>query len=79
MSIFFMILILFPVLSVIMGVAGYAVFKNIFVAPALVFIASMIALFLIFNETFLIWVFLYTLVTLVSGVIVMAISKKRWS
>jgi hypothetical protein len=49
------------------------------VSPALVFIASMIALFLIFNETFLIWVFLYTLVTLVSGMIVMALSKKRWS
>jgi Protein of unknown function (DUF2651) len=79
MSIFFMILILFPVLSVIIGVAGYAVFKNVFVSPALVFIASMIALFLIFNETFLIWVFLYTLVTLVSGMIVMVLSKKRWS
>jgi Protein of unknown function (DUF2651) len=79
MNIFFMILILFPVLSVIMGVAGYAAFKNIFVSPALVFIASMIALYLFFNETFLIWVFLYTLVTLVSGMIVMALSKKRWS
>jgi Protein of unknown function (DUF2651) len=79
MNVFFMILILFPVLSVIIGVAGYVVFKNIFVSPALVFIASMVALFLIFNETFLIWVFLYTLVTLVSGVIVMAISKKCWS
>jgi uncharacterized membrane protein (DUF106 family) len=79
MNIFFMILILFPVLSVIIGVAGYAVFKNVFVSPALVFITCMIALFLIFNETFLIWVFLYTLVTLVSGVIVRALSKKRWS
>jgi hypothetical protein len=79
MNIFFMILILFPVLSAIMGVAGYAVFKNIFVSPALVFIASMIALYIFFNETFLIWVFLYTGVTLVSGMIVMALSKKRWS
>jgi predicted small integral membrane protein len=77
MNIFFMILILFPVLSVIIGVAGYAVFKNIFVSPALVFIASMIALYIFFNETFLIWVFLYTVVTLVSGLIVMALSKKR--
>jgi hypothetical protein len=77
MNIFFMILILFPVLSVIIGVAGYVVFKNIFVSPALVFIASMIALYIFFNETFLIWVFLYTVVTLVSGLIVMALSKKR--
>jgi hypothetical protein len=77
MNIFFMILILFPVLSAIMGVAGYAVFKNIFVSPAFVFIVSMIALYLFFNETFLIWVFVYTLVTLLSGAIVMAISKKR--
>jgi Protein of unknown function (DUF2651) len=52
MNIFFMILILFPVLSAIMGVAGYAVFKNIFVSPAFVFIVSMIALYLFFNEIF---------------------------
>jgi hypothetical protein len=77
MNVFFMILILFPVLSVLIGIVGYIIFKNIFISPALVFIIAMIALFLIFNETFLIWVFLYTLVTLVSGMIVKALSKIR--
>ncbi|NQD64413.1 DUF2651 family protein [Bacillus haikouensis] len=77
MNVFFMILILFPLLSVLIGIVGYIIFKNIFISPALVFIIAMIALFLIFNETFLIWVFLYTIVTLVSGMIVKALSKIR--
>jgi Protein of unknown function (DUF2651) len=77
MNVFFIILILFPVISVILGIAGYAIFKNIFAAPAFVFISSMIALFLVFNETFLIWVFVYTLLALVPGVILKAFSKKR--
>jgi hypothetical protein len=77
MNVFFMILILFPIISVVIGIAGYMIFKNIFTSPALVFICAMIALYLFFNETFLIWVFLYTLMTLVSGVIVMALSKRR--
>ncbi|OIU68600.1 DUF2651 family protein [Rossellomorea aquimaris] len=77
MNVFFIILILLPVISVILGIAGYAIFKNIFAAPAFVFISSMIALFLVFNETFLIWVFVYTLLALVTGVILKAFSKKR--
>jgi Protein of unknown function (DUF2651) len=77
MNVFFMILIFFPVISVILGIAGFAIFKNIFAAPAFVFIASMIALFMLFNETFLMWVFLYTFLTLISGVIVKALTKKR--
>jgi hypothetical protein len=77
MNVFFMILILFPVLSIVIGIVGYRIFKNIFISPALVFLGAMIALFLFFNETFLIWVFLYTLVTLVSGIFVKALSKKR--
>lgn len=77
MNVFFMILILFPFISVILGLAGYALFKNIFAAPAFVFIASMIALYLVFNETFLIWVFVYTLLALVPGLMLKAFSKKR--
>ncbi|XXM73061.1 DUF2651 family protein [Lysinibacillus sphaericus] len=77
MSVFFMILILFPVISVILGIAGYVIFKNIYAAPAFVFISSMIALFLVFNETFLMWVFVYTLLALVPGLILMVLSKKR--
>jgi hypothetical protein len=77
MNVFFMILILFPIISVVIGIVGYLIFKNIYASPALVFISAMIALYLFFNETFLIWVFLYTLVTLVAGVIVKALSKRR--
>ncbi|QWC21064.1 YbeF family protein [Bacillus haikouensis] len=76
MNVFFILLILFPVISVILGIAGYAIFKNIIAAPAVVFFASMIALFLVFNETFLIWVFVYTILALVSGVFVKAFNKK---
>ncbi|MFL8938079.1 DUF2651 family protein [Rossellomorea oryzaecorticis] len=76
MNVFLILLILFPVISVILGIAGYAIFKNIIAASAVVFFASMIALYLVFNETFLIWVFVYTILALVSGVFVKAFNKK---
>jgi Protein of unknown function (DUF2651) len=77
MNIFFMILIFFPVLSIILGIVGFAIFKNIFAVPAFVFLSSIIALFLVFNESFLIWVFVYTLLALVSGVTLKALTKKE--
>lgn len=76
MNIFFMILIFFPFVSAILGMLGYFIFKNIYVAPALVFISGMISMYLLFNETFLMWVFVYTFVALLSGGIVKVIRSK---
>ncbi|MGR3763066.1 DUF2651 family protein [Rossellomorea sp. NS-SX7] len=76
MNVFFMILIFFPFVSAILGVLGFFIFNNIYVTPALVFISGMIAMYLLFNETFLMWVFVYTFVALLSGAIVKAIRTK---
>ncbi|WP_175987515.1 DUF2651 family protein [Bacillus sp. Marseille-Q1617] len=76
MNIFFLILIFLPFVSSILGVLGFYIFKNIYTTPALVFISGMIAMYLLFNETFLMWVFVYTLVALLSGWIIKGLRTK---
>ncbi|MCA1054048.1 YbeF family protein [Rossellomorea aquimaris] len=77
MNIFFIILILFPAISIIIGAVGNILFRNLYIAPAFVFISFMIATFLLFNETFLIWVFVYTIAAILSGLFVHVIIKSR--
>ncbi len=76
MDIVLMILVGFPVISIIVGMVGYFLFKNIFVSPLVVFLATLVATFTVFNDSFLVWVLVYTCLAFLAGFAV-KISKEK--
>ncbi|WP_341357595.1 DUF2651 family protein [Rossellomorea sp. y25] len=77
MDIVFMILLGFPVLSMIVGMVGYYLFKNILVSPLVVFLATLVATFTVFNDSFLVWVFVYTCLAFLSGLVVKIFKENK--
>ncbi|MCP3738100.1 DUF2651 family protein [Rossellomorea sp. BNER] len=77
MDIILMILAGFPILSIALGILGYFIFRNIFITPGMVFIVSIIAMFTFFNNSFLIWVFVYTLLTFSSSLLFQILHSKQ--
>ncbi len=77
MEIIFMIVVGFPTLSIFIGAAGYSLFKNLMISPLIVFISTLVATFTIYNDTFLIWVFVYTFLAFLSGVVFKKIIEKK--
>ncbi|WP_142323635.1 DUF2651 family protein [Bacillus sp. AFS015802] len=72
-----MILIGFPVLSLLVGILGYYLLKNIFVPPLIVFLATLFATFTVFNDSFLIWVFVYTFLVFLSSSAVKIFQERK--
>ncbi|WP_353616316.1 DUF2651 family protein [Bacillus sp. es.034] len=62
-----MILVGFPILSIITGILGYFLFNNLFVSPIFVLLSALVATFTVFNDSFLLWVFVYTCLAFLSG------------
>ncbi|RCW73090.1 uncharacterized protein DUF2651 [Saliterribacillus persicus] len=71
------IIFVFPMISILIGILGYYIFKNIYIAPILVAIVSVIATFTVFNTSFWFWATLYTLLSLMSALIVKLFTAKR--
>lgn len=72
-----MVLVGFPLLSIIAGLIGYFLFKNIMISPLLVFLSTIVATYTVFNDSFLIWVFVYTSFAFLSGLIVKIYTEKK--
>ena len=73
---FIMVLFLFPFLSFVFGIIGQLLFKKTYIVVVITFIVWLIATFTIFNSSFLIWVFIYSALTLIGSVIV-SVNKKQ--
>lgn len=73
---FIMVLFLFPFLSFVFGIIGQLLFKKTYIVVGITFIVWLIATFTIFNSSFLIWVFIYSALTLIGSVIV-SVNKKQ--
>lgn len=72
-----MVLLVFPLLSFLFGIIGQIFIKNIYVIVGITFLGWLIATFTIFNESFLIWVFVYSILALIGSVIVRLIQKLK--
>ncbi|NLW21808.1 MAG: DUF2651 family protein [Tissierellia bacterium] len=55
---FFMALFIFPLLSFLFGILGQILIKRTYMVVGITFLVWFIATFTIFNESFLIWVFI---------------------
>ncbi len=74
---FLMALLFFPTLSLLFGIIGQILIKKIYVVVGITFLGWIIATFTIFNESFLIWVFIYSMLSLVGAGAVYFIQKAK--
>ncbi|ALX47497.1 DUF2651 domain-containing protein [Lentibacillus cibarius] len=77
---FLFILVVFfvlPIVSLVLGAIGYFVFKNIYITPGIIAIATIVATFTVFNSSFWFWSVLYTMLSLISGVITKLLTDQK--
>lgn len=72
-----MVLFIFPLLSFLFGIIGQILIKKIYIVVVITFFAWLIATFTIFNETFLIWAFIYSILSLIGSSIVYFFQKSK--
>ncbi|MDR7870793.1 MAG: DUF2651 family protein [Tissierellaceae bacterium] len=65
-----MALLVFPLLSLLFGIIGQILIKKTYIVVGITFLVWLIATFTIFNESFLIWVFIYTVLSLIGAGVV---------
>lgn len=66
----FLVLILFPMLTIILSSVVYWKIKKIFVMPIIVFILSLLFMLIYANETFLSLMVIYTILSLIVGLFI---------
>jgi hypothetical protein len=74
---FLMILFVFPLLSLLFGIIGQILIKKIYIVVGITFLGWLIATFAIFNDSFLIWVFIYSILSLIGSGIVRFVQKSK--
>ena len=72
---FAMILYIFPAFVLIASVVGFFLIKKWFAIPLLIFIIFFILTFTVFNESFFIWVIVYTVLSIIIYFIMLFITK----
>ncbi|PEZ08414.1 hypothetical protein CN326_05595 [Bacillus sp. AFS018417] len=72
----FLVLILFPVVTVILSAIAYVRLKNLFVMPLIIFLLSIVFMIMYANETFLYWVILYSALSILVGLLFKFILSK---
>ncbi|QRY36097.1 MULTISPECIES: DUF2651 family protein [Bacillus] len=77
MAVFILFIVFgFPILSVLIGIFGTLFLKNVWMPTLIVLLASLIFMFTSIggNESFLIWVIVYTVFTFLAGLITKRLS-----
>ena len=72
-----MALFIFPLLSFIFGIIGQIIIKKMYIVVGVTFLGWLIATFTIFNNSFLIWVLIYSLLSLIGSTIVYFFQKSK--
>jgi hypothetical protein len=75
---FLMALLLFPMASFLFGIIGQLLIRKIYVVVGTTFCVWLVATFTIFNESFLIWVFIYSLFSLIGALMVEFVEKSKY-
>lgn len=64
---FLMVLFIFPLISLLVGIIGQILIKKIYIVVGISFLGWLIATFTVFNDSFLIWVFIYSALSLLGS------------
>lgn len=73
---FLFALFVFPLLSFIFGIIGQMLINKIYIVVGITFLVWLIATFTVFNSSFLIWVIIYSILSLLGAAI--ACFMRRW-
>ncbi|HZK71187.1 MAG TPA: DUF2651 family protein [Clostridia bacterium] len=74
---FLMILFVFPLLSLLFGIIGQILIKKIYIVVGITFLGWLIAAFTTFNDSFLIWVFIYSTLSLIGAGIIYFVKRSK--
>lgn len=74
---FLMVLFIFPLLTFLFGVIGQIFLKKIYIVVGITFLGWLIAAFTVFNVTFLLWVFIYSALSLLGSGLVFYLKKLK--
>lgn len=74
---FLIALFIFPLLSFLFGMIGQLLIKKVYIVVGITFVGWLIATFAVFNESFLIWVFVYSVLSLIGSGIVCFIQRSK--
>jgi hypothetical protein len=74
---FLMVFLIFPILSFLFGGIGQILIKRIYLVVGITFLGWLIAAFTIFNDTFLIWVFVYSALSFLGAGVVYFLKKPK--
>ncbi|HHY91413.1 MAG TPA: DUF2651 family protein [Clostridiales bacterium] len=74
---FVMALFLFPLISFLFGIIGQIFIKKLYIVVGITFAGWLIATFTVFNESFLMWVFVYSILSFIGAAIVYFFQKSR--
>jgi hypothetical protein len=74
---FLMVLLIFPIMSFLFGVIGQILIKRMYIVVGIIFLCWLIATFTIFNDTFLIWVFVYSALSFLGSGVVYFLQKLK--
>ncbi|MCY9188906.1 YbeF family protein [Bacillus mojavensis] len=66
-----------PLAVIVLSVAGTYVCKNVYMMPLISLIISLVLTFTIFNQSFLGWVVVYSLFSLILSYITLMVLRKR--
>ncbi|WP_410256157.1 DUF2651 family protein [Bacillus cereus] len=72
----FLVLILFPVFIIMLSAIVYWKLKKLFIMRIIVFIFSLLFMLIYANETFFPWVIIYTMLSLIVGLLIKFILSK---
>ncbi|MEG7354163.1 DUF2651 family protein [Bacillus vallismortis] len=72
----FLILLVLPAVSFILGIIGYFIFKRVWITTLIIFVLSLVFMLIEIGlePTFLIWVTIMTVVCFISGILTKSIA-----
>lgn len=73
---FVLVLMIFPVIIIFLSMIITGITKKFFIIPIITFIVFLILTYTIFNESFLFWVIVYTILSLIVSIATSLIMKK---
>lgn len=71
------VLFIFPFLSFVFGIVGQLLIKNLYIVTIITFVTWLVLTFTVFNNSFLIWVFVNTALSLVGSGIVYFLKERK--
>lgn len=72
---FLLVFFICPIIVLVTSIIGFLVVRRWFVMPLLTFVVFTILVFTVFNESFFIWVVIFTILSVVISLIMKLIKK----